>query len=184
MKLNLGCGQSKLDGFVNIDKYATYSPDLVWDLEQTPYPFEAGSVTEIVANHVLEHLGQSTEVFFAIIKELHRVLASGGIINITVPHYRSDGYWGDPTHVRAITPHVMGLFSKKNCRMYAEGGYANTPLADYLDVDFEIASLSMVLMPSWHQRLERGEVTRAEVDAASISQWNVVDEIVMCIRRV
>jgi hypothetical protein len=47
MKLNLGCGQNKRDGFVNIDKYPTFAPDLLWDLEQTPYPFEAGSVTEI-----------------------------------------------------------------------------------------------------------------------------------------
>src|SRR5580658_8516132 len=26
VKLNLGCGQSKLEGFVNIDKFATHSP--------------------------------------------------------------------------------------------------------------------------------------------------------------
>jgi predicted SAM-dependent methyltransferase len=75
MKLNLGCGRNKRDGFVNIDKYATFQPDLVWDIEKTHYPFEAGSVTEIAAAHVLEYLGQHSDAFLAIIKELYRVLA-------------------------------------------------------------------------------------------------------------
>ena len=29
VKLNLGCGQNKRDGFINIDKYPTFSPDLL-----------------------------------------------------------------------------------------------------------------------------------------------------------
>jgi len=76
LKLNLGCGRKKLDGYVNIDKYPTFGPDLVWDLEQAPYPFEANSITAIAAYHVLEHLGQATDVFLAVIKELHRIMAS------------------------------------------------------------------------------------------------------------
>ena len=184
MKLNLGCGQNKRDGFVNIDKYATFAPDLVWDLERTPYPFEDGSVTEIAATHVLEHLGQTTDLFLAIIKELHRILAPGGTIEIKVPHFQSDGYWGDPTHVRPITPTIMSLFSKKNCRMYAERGWPNTPLADYLDVDLEIASSTISLTPAWAQRLRNGDLTKAELDQAMLSQWNVIEEIIMTVRKV
>ena len=95
-------------------------------------------MTEIAATHVLEHLGQQTDVFLGVIKELHRLLVQGGKIEIKVPHFRGDGFWGDPTHVRPITPTIMGLFSKKNCRMFAERGWPNTPLADYLDVDLEV----------------------------------------------
>lgn len=184
MKLNLGCGQNKLDGFVNIDKYPTFSPDLVWDLEQTPYPFDAGSVIEIAARHVLEHLGQNPDVFLRVIKELHRILAPGGIIDIKVPHFRSDGFWGDPTHVRPITPTIMALFSKKNCRMFAERGWPNTPLADYLDIDLEVESVSIALMPYWAQLSRSGEVTSEELDLALNTQWNVVDEISMTVRKV
>jgi len=184
MKLNLGCGQNKRDGFVNIDKYATFSPDVVWDLEQTPYPFEADSITEIAATHVLEHLGQNTDVFLGIIEELHRILTPGGTILIKVPHYRGDGYWGDPTHVRTITPLIISLFSKKNCRMFAERGWPNTPLADYLDVDFEVHSVDLALMPPWAQRLQDGEVSRVELDHAMNTLWNVVDEITMVVRKV
>jgi hypothetical protein len=184
MKLNLGCGRNKRDGFVNIDKYPTFSPDMLWDLEQTPYPFEANSVTEIAATHVLEHLGQSTEVFLKIIKELHRILAPGGTIDITVPCFKSDTYWGDPTHVRPITPAMLQLFSKNNCRVFAERGLPNTPLADYLDVDLEVESVSMSLTPYWKDSYERGEITQADVDLAFSTQWNVVNEIKMMVRKV
>jgi hypothetical protein len=184
MKLNLGCGQNKLDGYVNIDRYVTFSPDLLWDLEQTPYPFDANSVTEIAARHVLEHLGQNTDVFLRIIKELHRILVPGGAIEIKAPHFRGDGYWGDPTHVRPITPTIMGLFSKKNCRMFAERGWPNTPLADYLDIDLEVENVSFALMPYWAQRLQRDEISRADLDQVINTQWNVVDEITMTVRKV
>ena len=184
VKINLGCGQRKRGGYVNIDKYPTFAPDLLWDLEKTPYPFEAGSVAEISATHVLEHLGQQTDVFLAIIKEFYRILAPGGTIEIKVPHPRSDGYWNDPTHVRPITPEAIGLFSKKNCRMFAEKGWPNTPLADYLDIDFEIISTKMTLTSSWTNRHLAGEVLPpAEMGRALESQWNVIDEITMIVRK-
>jgi predicted SAM-dependent methyltransferase len=56
MKLNLGCGFNKLDGFVNVDKQAACQPDMVLDLERLPWPFEDASVSEVAAFHVLEHL--------------------------------------------------------------------------------------------------------------------------------
>lgn len=184
MKLNLGCGQHRRDGFVNIDKFPTFAPDLLWDLEQTPWPFEANSVTEIAARHVLEHLGQAPDVFLAVIKEIHRVLVPRGTIEIKVPHVRSDGYWGDPTHVRPVTPVIMGLFSKKNCRMFAERGWPNTPLADYLDIDLEVESVTLTLLPPWVNRHNAGQLPQAELEHAMNTYWNVVDEIAMIVRKV
>jgi hypothetical protein len=183
MKLNLGCGQNKRDGYVNIDKHATFQPDLIWDLENTPYPFEADTVTEILATHVLEHIGQTTDGFLAIMQELHRILVSGGTMEIKAPHHRGEGYWGDPTHVRPINPAIMGLFSKKNCRDFAERGWPNTPIADYLDIDFEIVSASFALMPHWAERLQRGEISQDELKFAVDTYWNVVDEITMVVRK-
>jgi hypothetical protein len=184
MKLNLGCGQNKQPGYVNIDKYPTFDPDLVWDLEKTPYPFEAGSVTEIMATHVLEHLGRETDVFLGIIQELHRLLVPGGTIEIKVPHFRGDGYWGDPTHVRPVTPAILSLFSKKNCRMFKERGWPNTPLADYLDVDLEVESTNYALLPPWSVSFDKGEITPAELEEAMAMHWNVIDEITMTVRKV
>ena len=124
MKLNLGCGQNKLDGYINVDKYDSFSPETVWDLEKTPWPFDSSSADEITMRHSLEHMGADVDTFFAIIKELYRVGKNGCALTIAVPHPRSDNFTGDPTHVRAINPSVMSLFSKKRNQEWKEKGYA------------------------------------------------------------
>ena len=106
IKLNLGCGSKILLGYTNIDKFDTYKPDIVHDLEKFPYPFEDNSVNEILLSHVLEHVGQNPDVFNNIIKEFYRICVHGAIINIIVPHPRHDDFISDPTHVRPIT--VLG----------------------------------------------------------------------------
>jgi|GEM_PF-1906114 len=40
LKLNIGCGFNKIDGYVNVDAFPDCSPDVLWDLETTPWPFE------------------------------------------------------------------------------------------------------------------------------------------------
>jgi predicted SAM-dependent methyltransferase len=53
MKLNLGCGLYKLDGFRNVDKFAACDPNEVVDLEVFPWPWADDSVDEVVMSHVL-----------------------------------------------------------------------------------------------------------------------------------
>jgi predicted SAM-dependent methyltransferase len=54
LKLHLGCGRKLLDGYVNIDKYVVGEGIINLDILDLPY--EESSVTEIVAEHVLEHI--------------------------------------------------------------------------------------------------------------------------------
>src|SRR3546814_16823759 len=61
LKLNIGCGFNKLDGYLNVDGFSDCAPDMLWDLESTPWPFDEDAVDEIYANHVLEHPGQRSE---------------------------------------------------------------------------------------------------------------------------
>ena len=56
IKLNLGSGSKILPGYTNVDKFDTYNPDIVHDLEKFPYPFKDSSFNVIYANQVLEHL--------------------------------------------------------------------------------------------------------------------------------
>lgn len=176
-KLNLGCGQNLKEGYVNVDKFDSFSPDVVWDLEVTPWPFETGSVEEIHMHHVLEHLGAQTEVFLGIMKELYRICAPNAIVHIAVPHPRSDGFVSDPTHVRPINEHILSLFSKEKNREWKELGWPNTPLATYLDIDFEMASLQFDLMPHWWQKFNAGELSDDEFEFAKQSYFNVINEI-------
>ena len=113
MKLNLGCGSKILDGYTNVDKYDYFKADLVHDLETFPYPFKDNSVEEIIISHVLEHIGQSPEIFLKIIKEFYRVCRHNSLIKIIVPHPRHDDFLSDPTHVRPITILGLQLFDKE-----------------------------------------------------------------------
>jgi len=82
-KLNLGCGQFRKEGYVNVD-WAPESPaDVHHDLNRFPYPFEASRFSVIEADHVLEHLDQPFEVM----RELHRVGCRGCRVELRVPHF-------------------------------------------------------------------------------------------------
>ncbi|HYH20256.1 MAG TPA: hypothetical protein VD995_16730 [Azospirillum sp.] len=177
MRLNLGCGNRKFDGYLNVDKFATCEPDRVVDLEVLPWPFETDSAEEILMSHVLEHLGPLPEQFMAIMKELYRVAAPGAPIRITVPHPRSDLYIADPTHVRPITPQLFSLLSKAANRQAIAEGLANSPLGLYYDVNFRTLKIDYRLNPRWGAKMQSGEVDQAAVMAAMDSQWNVIDEV-------
>jgi hypothetical protein len=177
MKLNLGCGQNKQIGYVNVDKYDSYAPDVVWDLESFPWPFETNSVDEIVMHHSLEHMGATVGVFLSIMQELYRIGARDAKIFIAVPHPRSDGFAGDPTHVRAVNPAILSLFSKKKNREWKNLGWPNTPLATYINVDFDIVDVKHALTPHWAQKLQIGQITMEDVNFAINTFFNVVDEV-------
>ena len=62
------------------------------DLEKTPWAFQDGSIDEIFASHVIEHLRNPLSVF----KEIHRILKPNGKLTMRVPHF-SRG-WVHPLH--------------------------------------------------------------------------------------
>jgi predicted SAM-dependent methyltransferase len=78
MKLNLGCGSKKVEGFTGVDiKHA----DIVADIRHLPFPDE--SVDEIMAIHVCEHAYQHEIV--AMIREWLRVLKPDGKMALELP---------------------------------------------------------------------------------------------------
>ena len=140
MKLNLGCGQNRLEGYVNVDMEPNLKPDVLANL-CVFWPWDDGSVAEAVFNHSLEHMAAWQVVF----KELWRVCRDGALVTITVPHVRHDDWLNDPTHVLRVTPEFMSLLSRKNCARFRELHGANSPLADYIGVDFDLVSAEHVL---------------------------------------
>ncbi len=82
-KLNLGCGDFKKEGYINSDISERTKPDILLNLDQIPYPFKNNVFDIIEADHVLEHLSEPFEVM----KELHRILNTGGRLEIRVPHF-------------------------------------------------------------------------------------------------
>lgn len=148
-------------GFVNVDKYG--APDVKCDLEVFPWPWETSSVDEVLLHHSLEHMGQSTETFTGIMKELYRVCANGAIVHIAVPHPRHDSFLDDPTHVRVITPELMGCFSKAINLQAQKDGAANSPLAMYHDVDFAVQGATFTLDEPYDSEHKSGKLGKDQL---------------------
>lgn len=85
MKLNYGCGSSKIEGYINIDIEKTLNPDVVCDARYGPLPYAAGEVDEIVAIHVIEHIEHKFQP--RVLQEFHRVLKPGGILRLAYPEF-------------------------------------------------------------------------------------------------
>ena len=82
LKINIGCGDRKRDGYLNVDVCGT--PDKVVDLSVFPWPFEDNSVDEVLSEHFLEHCVDFEKTMI----EINRILKPGGINHFRVPHFR------------------------------------------------------------------------------------------------
>ena len=147
LKLNLGCGETRIPGYINVDKFGT--PDIKHDLESFPWPWETNSISEILLIHVLEHLGKDVETYFGIFKEMYRICTHGANVRIVVPHFRHNFFYDDPTHVRVVTPLGLKLFSKRLNRIWIEQGLSNSTLGLYLDIDFELTQIAIKPSSDW-----------------------------------
>ena len=85
MRLHLGCGAKKLEGWINIDSVAALQPDLVHDISQ-PLPYDDLAVDEVLAEDLLEHFDKYLR--FVVFYEWVRVLKIGGKITLQVPDFK------------------------------------------------------------------------------------------------
>lgn len=176
MKLNLGCGFNKQEGYVNVDMYDACSPNVLHNLEIFPWPFSDGSADEILFNHSLEHLGQQSDVFLKIMQETYRVAKDGATVYINVPHPRHDNFISDPTHVRAITPMTLQLFDLDLNRHWQKTGAANSPLAIYLNVNFKLIHTNITLEPEQLEELQAGRLSNQQISDLIKRSNNIASE--------
>lgn len=93
-KVNLGCNQNIIPGWINVDLHPFPGVELVTDLEAS-WPWQDNALDYIRAFDVVEHLKNQIHTM----NEAFRVLKHGGIFEIFVPSTDGRGAFQDPTHV-------------------------------------------------------------------------------------
>ena len=106
LKLNLGCGNDKKEGYLNCDISKDVRPDKIVDLEKK-LPFKDNSVDEIYAKMVIEHINNLDLLF----NEMYRICKNKAKILIRVPFFSSYHNFSDPTHVRQFNHLTLNKFN-------------------------------------------------------------------------
>ncbi len=95
-KLNLGCGNNRLDGYINVDSDPSLKPDLVADV-CSHYNFPDDSCDKILLLHCIEHIEERYHPTLLI--ELRRLLSKEGELVIAYPEFSKCAQnWLDNRH--------------------------------------------------------------------------------------
>ncbi|MFA5793686.1 MAG: methyltransferase domain-containing protein [Candidatus Brocadiia bacterium] len=135
MKLDIGCGNKKRDGYTGVDVAKLPGVDIVCDIRQGLPSIKDNSVEEIYCAHVLEHITDLE----AVMKEFHRVLSPGGQLIIRVPHCFSPSAFGDPTHCRYFNFETFRNYDRAHTKSY------------YRDFHFNFKSSRIQVDRNWHK---------------------------------
>jgi len=95
IRIDLGCGKFKKDGYIGVDWSDDQDVDIKCDLSKG-IPFKDNEVDEIYTSHFLEHMKDDDMVAF-IIKEISRVLKPSGKLTVIVPYWscwEAQTLWG------------------------------------------------------------------------------------------
>lgn len=83
LKLHLGCGWKRFDGYVNVDLWITDATDVICDISKLPWPDHSAVMIE--SYHVIEHI--SHRKIDRTLADWYRVLMPGGRMIIECPDF-------------------------------------------------------------------------------------------------
>ncbi|NHA67513.1 class I SAM-dependent methyltransferase [Phycicoccus flavus] len=138
VRLHLGCGWTRIEGWINSDLVGA-AGDFDWNILR-PLPFEDGSVDAVFYEHVFEHLRYSQTL--TVLGHARRALRPGGVLRVGVPDagmyarsYADDpealaaGRWGRPTGMLVLREvfqehaHVSAYDAETLRLVLQEGGF-------------------------------------------------------------
>lgn len=128
MKLHLGCGDVKLEEYVNIDLGISHlHPDRVWDLNK-PLDYEENSVDEILAIHVFEHLDRPN--LETVVASWFYCLKPGGMLLLELPNLEAlcKAFLAESTD--EVVKWIYG--NQEHPGQYHKWGWTPASLADFL----------------------------------------------------
>lgn len=96
MKLYLGAGKDRKEGWTTLDIVPFEGIDIVADAEKG-IPLEDNSVDHVFTQDFMEHLHPEKKVF--VINEIWRILKNGGTMEHYIPNAGSRNDFGSPSHL-------------------------------------------------------------------------------------
>jgi predicted SAM-dependent methyltransferase len=139
VKLHVGCGKRYLPGWTHVDVLPFDHIDHQATIDNL-FMFEEGSVDEIYACHVLEHVGRR-EVL-KVLAEFSRVLRVGGVLRLAVPDFES-----------LVEHYVANKQSLSHLMGFLVGG--QTDQYDHHCMEFDLFFLTELLRCSGFDSVER-----------------------------
>lgn len=85
MKVDIGCGAKKKEGFYGLDYKPFPGVDKVTDFDKEPLPIPDSSADEVYCSHCLEHVRNPE----SLLSEITRILKPGGLFWLRVPYWSS-----------------------------------------------------------------------------------------------
>ena len=118
MKIDLGSGGCRQEGFLGIDRYPLEGVDVVADLNET-FPLANDSVDLLFASHSLEHLKD----LISVVREIYRVCKHGAQVCIVAPYFEQKLNLANPYHICAFNEHTP--------RFWTDFPYVPVDVAEY-----------------------------------------------------
>lgn len=152
VRLHLGCGSVKLDGWINVDgAYMQHDPEVaIHDITAT-FPVADNTVDEILTVHVIEHL--SRQYVMPMFREFYRICRPGGSVAMEWPDLlkmcqevvkNPDCFWtqdkrltkrtisgiyGDSArYPDPVMLHKWGYSAESMSRLFKEAGFSRTSI--------------------------------------------------------
>lgn len=127
--LNVGCGKAKgefpeaagASEIVGVDISPNSEADILHNLDEFPWPFEANSFDLIIMQDIIEHL----EDVPGAMNEIWRIARHDCLVRIRTPHYASYYAYNDPTHKRFFGVYAFdGFLSESRNDLYATARFS------------------------------------------------------------
>lgn len=138
LRLDIGCGKTKMDGWEGIDSI-DFGQKHVHDV-RNGLPFADNSVSEVRSSHFVEHITGAERIAF--FNELWRVMKDGATAQIVTPNWSHACAYGDPTHQWPPMSQWYPLYLHKDWRA------ANAPHVGY------VCHFDHVVAGSWDPAIE------------------------------
>lgn len=101
LKIDLGSGGCKQEGFTGVDRFPLENVDVVADLDGC-LPFDSDSVDLVYASHSLEHVRD----LMATMREVYRICKHGAQVCIVAPYNEQKLNLANPYHICVFNEHT------------------------------------------------------------------------------